>query len=504
MDRRKFMYISSILALSSINLNAKHNNMEHMGNKEHNMHMEHDKHSMDNMKGSDVYPKNLLSKNLLPKNNDLKELSVLKNESSKKGEFIGTIEISKTKMQFAPGLDTEVYAYNGMIPGPLIELNEGDKVKIKVKNKLNEVTTIHWHGLVIPFIADGAPLNPIAANEEKIYEFKVKKGSAGTYWYHPHGHETTSMQVAKGLAGPIIIKTQDELSHLSEKHLFISDIRLDKNGIIPPNTMSDWMDGREGNIVLINGQYQPKIQLDKQTRIRIWNCCSARYLQLAIQDVKMILVGSDGGLIESPLETDKILITPAQRVEVILNAEKSGTYTLKSIYYDRKKMMSKNEEGELILASIILNKDNVPLPKKLNSIREFNNISDKKIVAFQELEMDMKNMKKNLKSLFLINNKTFDMNRVDFKSKLGSTEEWIIKNESDMDHPFHMHGVQFEVINSSIFGKPKVRMLRDTVNTVPEEIVTIRLKHEYKGLWMLHCHILEHEHLGMMAILKVV
>jgi Putative multicopper oxidases len=116
-----------------------------------------------------------------------------------------TVEVNltagATKLGLLPGSMANVYAYNGMVPGPTLEANEGDRVIIHFRNNLPEATTVHWHGLHIPADQDGSPLYPVQPGKSHDYVFKIPYGTAGTYWYHPHPHQHTGFQVAEGLYG---------------------------------------------------------------------------------------------------------------------------------------------------------------------------------------------------------------------------------------------------------------------------------------------------------------
>src|SRR5689334_3156845 len=125
-----------------------------------------------------------------------------------------TVEVNLTaapaKMEMQPGVVTDAFAYNGRIPGPTLQLQEGDRVIIHFTNKLPEATTVHWHGLHIPADADGSPFYPIPPGGKHDYVFTIAKGSAGTYWYHPHPDMRSGYQVGKGLYGGIIIHAADD------------------------------------------------------------------------------------------------------------------------------------------------------------------------------------------------------------------------------------------------------------------------------------------------------
>lgn len=472
-------------------------------------------------------------------------LAKLKNTSKQKQRFQATLIAEPSTLTVAGRKPTEFWLYNGQLPGPQIEVYEGDTVEITFINKLPEATTVHWHGLPVPADQDGNPQDPVPAGTQRTYTFTLPEGSAGTYWYHPHPHGRTAMQVAKGLAGTFVVHAKkDPLAHLnlSEQHWMISDLRLDTQGHIPDNQMLDWMNGREGQFVLINGQLQPKINLSTHTRLRIWNSCAARYLRLAIPQAKWLLIGTDGGLLEQaqgPL--DELFIAPAERVEAILIADRSVQSPLMSQYYDREKMMVKEPAVDLTLAQLHIDaKAPLELPRTLRAFTELGTPTAQKTVEFSEMEMDHDqmpmdhsqmdmnhgqtpmqhgqmgmdhgqmaqhhDMMASMADMFLINGRSYDMQRMDLKSKVGEVEEWRVFNNSHMDHPFHIHGTQFQVVQreqkDQITPEP-FKAWRDTVNLRPYETVVFHVKQTMPGVRMFHCHILEHEDLGMMANLEI-
>lgn len=458
-------------------------------------------------------------------------LPKLKNLSKQAGVFKAKLVAEPTTIKLAGDQPTEFWAYNGQLPGPQIEVFEGDEVEIEFVNHLPQPTTIHWHGLDVHSGADGNPQDPVAPNSRRIYRFTIPEGSAGTYWYHPHPHGYVSEQVYKGLAGTLVVKAkQDPLSQLDEQHWVISDLRLTEDGKIPANSMTDWMNGREGEIVLINGQYQPKIKVQQQ-RIRIWNATSARYLRLKVAGVQWVVLGTEGGLLEKALAPqDELFLAPAERVEVMMIGDTQGEAVLQSLYYERHKMMVQEPAMDLTLAQIEVKAEPITLPEKLRTLPTQEPAKVVRQVRFSEQMMNHEAMSPKdhhklmmahstehsmdtdnpvpamMEGVFLINGKSFAMDRVDFVGKVDQVEQWEIFNESHMDHPFHLHGTQFEVIQTTLNGKTKpapYRALKDVVNLRPYEKVLIRFKQRHTGLKMFHCHILEHENLGMMGQLKV-
>lgn len=488
------------------NAHAMHN-MDHgkasaasAGTTDTHANMNHGSHGMAHTMGE---PQDLLAVTALPTGLALATLPLLKNETPVAGKFTGRLLAKAHTLSLAKKLQTEFWLYNGVLGGPQIVVYEGDEVSIHFTNHLAQETTVHWHGLPVPPEQDGNPHDPVLPGKSHTYTFKLPQDCAGTYWYHTHAHELSAEQAFRGLAGTFVVKSRsDPLAHLPEQHWLFSDLRLDTEGKIPPNTDMDWMNGREGQFVLLNGQLQPKISISQPTRIRVWNACNARYLNVHIPDCDIIVVGTDGGLLEQPLPAvSELLIVPAERYEIVLQPRKTGQLLLQNLPYNRQKMMEPFQAVTTTLAHLVYTAPPTTLPSTLRSLPKFGEATAEHPVAFSE-EMGVA-----LQKMFKINGQVFDMQRIDATSKLGATEDWFVSNASHMDHPFHLHGTQFEIIEFMENGDSTpapYRALKDTVNLKPYQSVRVRCKQDFKGLRMFHCHILEHESLGMMGQLQVV
>lgn len=444
---------------------------------------------------------------LLPHGAVLQDIFKLPNRSKQPNFFKADITAAPTETEFVLGKKTIVWAYNHNLPGPLIDVQEGDTVEIKFINQLWQPSTIHWHGLPIPPEQDGNPMDPVPSGGTHIYRFTLPEGSAGTYWYHPHPHIYTAEQVYKGLAAPFIVRAKnDPLKDIPERNLMISDLKLTGEGSIADNNANDWMNGREGQFVLVNGQFQPVINVKGTERWRIWNASSARYLNLSLAGRKFTLVGTDGGLLEKPVrDVQKILLSPAERVEIIVDTlGQEGAINLQAEPYNRGKMGHVAAEQNINIASVnLITGQSIAVPETLRQIDDLGESKAVKKIVFTET-MSMANGKHSM--AFLLNGKSFDMDRIDFFSRLHEVELWEITNKSDMDHPFHVHGTQFQLVETeqnNIRTPAPYRAWKDTVNVRAGETVRIKIRQDYPGLRMLHCHILEHEVQGMMAMLQV-
>ncbi|PBB19928.1 multicopper oxidase family protein [Mesorhizobium sp. WSM4313] len=449
----------------------------------------------------------------LPQNQPLRELPLLANEAAGPGLFKARPTAESATARFAADRDTPILAYNGISPGPLIETQEGDRVEITFSNRIEgEPSTIHWHGMPVPADQDGNPMDPVAAGADRVYAFELPEGSAGSYWYHPHPHGRTAEQVYRGLAGAFLVKAKADPipAAYGDTTLFLTDLRLAADGSMPENTMTDMMNGRVGDHVLVNGQKNPRLAVAMGTkrRLRLYNATNARFLRLAFVNAAMTLIGSDGGLLEAPVAADEILLSPAERVELVVAFDKPGTAILTTLDYDRGWMgPGRPEDKGLALLTADVSDTQAepmpPLPERLRPIARFGQPTVSRHLVFTEI-MAMKPT--GMEMGFLINGMAFDMGRVDIVARAGDTELWEIVNQADMDHPFHLHGTQFQLIERERDGKvskPPYLAWKDTVNVARGETVRLVTRQERPGTRMYHCHILEHEQLGMMGVVDV-
>lgn len=412
-----------------------------------------------------------------------------------------------TRLSLLPDVETDVWAYNGSSPGPTLEVREGDHVIVRFENRLPEETTVHWHGLRLPFAADGSPFDPVAPGGEYTYTFTVPPGSAGTYLYHPHPNHRTAWQVGMGLYGAVIIRADDDpLADLPEKLLILSDNRFRADGSIDfpdPDSEQGRIDaenGREGDVVFVNGQIEPTVPIrsGEAQRWRVVNASAARVYRLSLPGHTLTHVGSDGGLFERPVESEEMVVANTERVELVVRGtgDPDDRTTLRSLPYDRYMTLTRPEDWDRTLDIAVLDYTGEPavppvvLPETLRAIPALDT-ADATATRVMRLSQGR------------INGKLMDMERVDVSTSLGATEIWEVRNLVGMDHPFHLHGFPFQVISRN--GEPVAfRSWKDTVNVPARGTVRFIVRYdEHPGLWMFHCHILEHEDDGMMGILEV-
>jgi bilirubin oxidase len=420
-----------------------------------------------------------------------------------------TLTASPARLTLQPGVTSDVFAYNGRVPGPTLEFKEGDRVVVHFRNELAEPSTIHWHGLHIPASADGSPFHPVAPGTQHDYVFTIPTGSAGTYWYHPHPHHRTGHQVAKGLYGAIIVRADDDPlpASLPERLLVLSDNRFLEDGSIDvrdpltPSGRVDAENGREGDVVFVNGEVRPTLSIrsGEVQRWRIVNASAARIYRLSLRGHRFLHVGSDGGLFEHPVDTSEVVLAVGERVELLVRGSGSrGDRTvLEALPYDRYIPQTRptnwREPRDLLVLQYTDASPVAPvaIPSRLRPVPALDTarVTAKRLMVLTQ---------------HLINGQSMDLARVDERARLGATEIWEIENLVGMDHPFHLHGFQFQVLDRNGVPEP-FRSWKDVVNVPKHQTVRFIVRYDdHPGKWMYHCHILDHEDHGMMGVLEVI
>ncbi|RUM06172.1 multicopper oxidase family protein [Rhizobium chutanense] len=444
---------------------------------------------------------------VLPEGQPLRELPRLANQSGEAGLFRTSLAAEPATLRFAEGLDTPVLLYNR--GNPVIEAREGDRIEIDFTNGIpDQPTTVHWHGMPVPAEQDGNPMAPVAAGASQRFTFDLPQASAAPYWFHPHPHGHTAEQVYRGLAGIFLVKPKNDPipAEYGDTILMLTDLRLAADGSIPENGMMDHMNGRVGDHVLVNGQKNPVLAVAKgeKRRLRLFNATNARFLRLSFENASMVLIGTDGGLLEAPLALDELLLAPAERVELVVAFDQPGSARLTTLDYERGWMgPGKPDEAGMSLFTVNVSDKPAPvmpvLPARLRQIAPLPTpVKTRRFVLTESMS--------GMSMAFQINGASFDMNRIDEVMKTGDVELWEIVNKADMDHPFHVHGTQFQIVEYEKDGKitkAPYRSWKDTVNVVSGQTVRFLIRQDMPGQRMYHCHILEHEDLGMMGLLEV-
>lgn len=421
-----------------------------------------------------------------------------------------------------PSRRTDVWCYNGTVPGPTIRVRQGDLIRVIVENELEEDTTVHWHGMRVPNAMDGVPhltQKPISPRKSFVYAFKAV--DAGTFWYHPHqrGFE----QVGRGLYGPLIVEERGPVPVDRDIIWVLDDWRL-----LPSSQIAGGFGGmhdvshagRIGNTVTINGQVPDKllVRRGERIRLRLINAANARIFRLNFNghDPKVIALDGQPVASHSP-GNNQIVLGPAMRIDLIIDmtGTASREYSVTDNFY-------RGLEYRLVdlayQSQPSRHLQQLPLPEL-----PANPLTEPDIASATRFEIKfsggmmggmsgamMGGRRRDARSL-MHNGKVWAVNGVAASGHildpvvtlpLGSSCILNLHNDTAWYHPIHLHGHSFRVLRRN--GLPTaLHEWQDTVLMVPREKVEVAFVADNPGDWMFHCHILEHQAAGMMAVIRV-
>ena len=419
----------------------------------------------------------------------------------------------------APYGSTDVWSYNGSLPGPEIRVLQGDRIRVLAENGLNEGTTVHWHGIRTPNAMDGVPFltqDPIPVGGKFLYEFDAL--DAGTFWYHPH--QRSSEQVGRGLYGPLIVEEADPIRVDRDLTWMLDDWRMTREGQIAGDFGSrhDAMHGgRIGNSVTINGQMPERISVrsGERIRLRLINAANARIFGLNFGGLAPVVVALDGQPVSPHVPDDDIVVVgPAMRVDLVIDMTgKPGEsltitdvfyrdleYRLVDLAYGPDRLRDAVPDWSMALPPNPLAEPDMQAATRHQIV--FNGGMMGQMMMGGGMGSMMEQMREG--NMWFINGKAATGHMMDplLLLQQGTSHVLQMDNRTAWHHPMHLHGHSFRVIARN--GQPtRHREWQDTVLLAPEERVEIAFVADNPGDWMFHCHILEHQAAGMMGIIRV-
>ena len=452
------------------------------------------------------------------------------------------------------GPEGTLQTLEGSCLGPVLRLKHGQQVRVHFQNDLGEPSIIHWHGLDVPESADGHPRLAVGHGQSYQYDFRVTN-RAGTYWYHPHPHMRTGAQVHQGLAGVIVVSDEAEQalrlpSGEADMVLVLQDRRFDAgNQLVYAGAssgaggegpgrgrgrgrgmgggmggMMETMNGWLGDRVLVNGRADAVCDVVRRAyRLRLLNGSNARIYKLAWSDKRpLTVIGTDGGLLDKARTMPCLTLAPGQRAELLLDLTGfTGAEPLRLISLP----FSEDDVGGVGMMG-----SNAPKPQGAEFTIATFKVSDRTGEGFtlpEKLSEDTFKAQPDapvrpvplyfMRMMWFIDDRTFDMQDVAESETVqaGSTHLWEFENQENpmgmaMAHPMHIHGTQFRVVSRSGGGENSLREgihdagWQDTVLVLPGEKVKVQIRFsEWPGLFLYHCHILEHEDMGMMRNFRI-
>ena len=452
--------------------------------------------------------------------------------------------VDESESEFLPGIATSTAGVNGSYLGPTLRVRRGDDVDLVVVNQLDEVSTMHWHGMHVPAKMDGTPHQAIEPGESWTASFPIDQ-QAATMWYHPHPHGKTGRQVYSGIAGQLWIDDENSESldlpntyGVNDFPLIIQDRIFDDDGQFQFRLSRGAV---YGDTILVNGTVNPYLTLDaEEIRFRILNGSNARIYYIGFEDERTFRqIATDGGFLEEPIQIQRLPLAPGERAEILVDLSDGQRARLKSfpdagLLQTTESFFDGAGSGHFHLVELRprdkrgSNKSKPSSPRKLNEIVR---LDPNDAVRTRMMELggpvqrnpDAEPNERNrgireegqrregfgFRQRLPINGKVMDMHRVDERVRLGDTEIWELINRTGQPHPFHVHLVQFQIVNRN--GVPPTGAelgWKDTVLVHPGN--NVRIIMEFKKYadpqtpYMYHCHIMEHEDNGMMGQFLVV
>ncbi|GAA5166067.1 multicopper oxidase family protein [Ornithinimicrobium tianjinense] len=402
-----------------------------------------------------------------------------------------TLTARRTAVDLGGGRTGSALTYNAGCPGPTIEVQSGSTPTITVTNGLDEPTTVHWHGLVVPTDVDGQPHEAFPAGTRRAYTLPVQQ-RASLNFYHPHPHLRTAAQVALGLQGALIVRDAEEAAlglpaGRFEVPLVIRDANIDKQGTLTYNGRAS---GFLGGVPLVNGVLNPYLRVDRaHYRFRVVNAANSRVFRLAFSDGRpMTLVGTDGGLLEHAVDLSEITLGNAERLDLVLDlrgltapvqlVDRDSGWTLLDL---------RPTQADVSQTAPVLGRQLSVVERLVGPAQPSRTFSFDGMTA--------------------INGVRYQMGATSFQVQRGQVERWRFVANGNPPHPVHIHGASFQLVGRTggrgqLF--PWEGGWKDTFLLLDKESVDILIRFDLVGRYLIHCHKLEHEDAGMMLDFEVV
>lgn len=422
------------------------------------------------------------------------------------------LQIREAYAEIIPGQQTRIIGFNGMTPGPTIRARAGRQTVMSHFNGLPPTTlwntpgncTIHLHGGHIPASEDGYPTDYIRPGTTRSYTYPNNQLPT-TLWYHDHCMDFTGPHVWYGMAGLYLLSDDYEDSlglpnGAYEVPLVLQDRNFDTSGQLVYTR--NRMQGETGNTMLVNGTIQPYFNVaTRRYRFRVLNGSNARFYRLALSNgASFRVLGMEGGLLPAPVTVTSLTLAPAERADIVIDF---GSLAVGTKVELRNTLVSSTNSVYKVM-SFNVNRQETDPSKVPATLRPITKLNPAQAVITRDFNISMMMGMGN--PMWVINGLGFDANRIDAFPKLGTTEIWRFTNRSGMAHPIHMHDVQFQILDINGVAPAATHAgWKDVVIVPAMGSARIVAKFEdYTGLYMFHCHMLEHEDYMAMAQFKVV
>lgn len=428
---------------------------------------------------------------------------------SKDGTRVFDLEMRTGQKEFTSGRKTPTWGFNGDYLGPTLRAKRGERVRVNVRNALDEASTVHWHGMHLPAAMDGGPHQMVQPGGSWQPHWTIDQPAA-TLWYHPHPHGATEKHVQRGLAGMFILD-DDQAAELplpttygvDDLPVIVQDVAFDGAKFDHGPTSLETV-GFLGDQTMVNGTLAPYQNVrDELVRLRLLNASTARVYTFGFDDDRRFsLIATDGGLLERPTALGRLTLSPGERAEIVVRMNPGERTVLRShptptgIFLERR-LGGNDDSFDVLQLRAATSLRPSPEPPAALAEPETPDGSD----AVRERHFDLRTSG--------INGRAVKMDRIDATVTRGTSEIWTVRNNDGVAHNFHVHDVQFRVLE--VDGRqppPELRGPKDTVY-VPSGR-QLRLAMRFDGPadpdtpYMYHCHLLRHEDGGMMGQFVVV
>ncbi len=453
------------------------------------------------------------------------------------GTISGTdinLTLQNGEFEFFPGYKTYTMGVNGPVLGPTLIVNKGDFLDIKVKNDLNQRTTLHWHGMQVSSENDGGPHIIIEAGDTWNPKYEVIN-RASTCWYHPHLDTYTDEHVSKGIAGFIIVKDDEEAGFDLPRTYGVDDFPL---AVQTKNFDNDYQILHHTNaddVLMVNATIDPFLDVPAQVvRFRLLNGSSQRTFNFGLEgNKKFYLIATDGGLLEKPVELTRLPLSNGERAEILVDFTgmegkslnlmsfaselPNGIYGAKypasgqGMQLDGYNPNPMNGNDFNVLNFVVGHQNDNPVNHIPPVLAGEQPLNQNHVDQTRNFDFRSKSPGPNqLNGDFYINGVSFDMDIINITIPLNNTEIWTITNNTPISHPFHLHDVGYFILD--INGNPPPAYAKGKKDTylVPGMHTTMRIITKFDHFsndsipYMYHCHMLKHEDGGMMGAFVVV
>ncbi|MFC4123485.1 multicopper oxidase family protein [Nocardia rhizosphaerae] len=426
------------------------------------------------------------------------------------GTRVFALDMQTGTTEFDPGVATETWGFNGGYLGPTLRAARGERVRVLVRNQLPEASTVHWHGMHLPAAMDGGPHQMVEPGATWTPEWTVAQ-PASTLWYHPHPHGATEDHVRRGLAGLFLLDDEPAAAlplpdtyGVDDIPVIVQDLRL--RGDQLDGTHGAFRDvGFLGDRTMVNGTIAPYQEVgDELVRLRLLNAATARTFTFAFHDSRAFaLIGTDGGLLERPETLSRVQLSPGERAEIVVRVQPGERAVLRSERLDAgldfwaNRFAGGDDRFDVLeLRAAATLRPSPALPAALVAPATPDGSA-----SSVERTFDL--------TIAGINGAAMAMDRIDTTVTRGATETWTIRNVDGMPHNFHVHDVQFRVLDyAGAPPPPALRGPKDTIFLPPNTTATVTMRFDGPAdpdtPYMYHCHLLWHEDRGMMGQFVVV